>query len=91
MSEASITIFPPQQAEIQHTFRKMFRREICGKPLQQGILTLQKFEQNETGSTYRLIYKAISVSESVIKIGRLLGLCLGILKIRHASMVFCTL
>jgi hypothetical protein len=69
----------------------MFRREICGKPLQQGILTPQRFEQNETGSNYRLIYKAISVSESVIKIGRLLGLCLGILKIRHASMVFCTL
>jgi hypothetical protein len=51
----------------------------------------QRFEQNETGSNYRLIYRAISVSESVIKIGRLLGLCLGILKIRHASMVFCTL
>jgi hypothetical protein len=66
----------------------MFRREICGKPLQQGILTLQRFEQNETASNYRLIYKAISVSESVIKIGRLLGLCLGILKIRHASMFF---
>jgi hypothetical protein len=28
------------------------------------------------------------VSESVIEIERLLGLCLGILKIRHASMVF---
>ena len=65
MSGAGIT-------EIQRTFRKMFRSEICDKPLQQGILTPQRFEQNETGSNYGLIYKAISVSDSVIKIGRLL-------------------
>jgi hypothetical protein len=75
MSEAGITIVPPQQAEIQRTFRKISRREISGRLLpQQGILSPQRLERNEPCSNHRLTYKAISVSESVIKIGGLLFL-----------------
>ena len=75
MSEACITIVPPQQAEIQRTFRKISRREIYGRLLQQqGILSPQRLERNEPCSNHRLAYKAFSVSESVIKIGGLLFL-----------------
>ena len=53
----------------------MSRREISGRLLpQQGILSPQRLERNEPVSNHRLTYKAISVSESVIKIGGLLFL-----------------
>jgi hypothetical protein len=51
----------------------MFRRDICGKPLQQGVFTPQSFEQNESGSSYRLIhvYKAISYCTMMKKLEKL--------------------
>jgi hypothetical protein len=53
----------------------MSRREISGRLLpQQDILSTQRLERNEPVSNHRLTYKAISESESVIKIGGLLFL-----------------
>ena len=74
MSESCIIILPPQQAEMQRTFRKLFRREISGRLLpQQGIiLPPQRLEQNEQDSRYRLTYIAINVRVVIMKIFRLL-------------------
>ncbi len=59
---------------MQHTFRKMFRREISGRLLpQQGIiLPPQRFERNEQDNHYRLTYIAIKVRVVIMKIVHLL-------------------
>ena len=74
ISESCIIILPPQQAEMQRTFRKMFRKEISGRLLaQQGIiLPPQRLEQNEQDRRYRLTYIAIKVIVVTMKIFRLL-------------------
>jgi hypothetical protein len=64
---------PPQQAEMQRTFRKMFGKEISGRLLpQQGIiLPPQRLEKNEQDSRYRLTYIAIKVIVVTMKISHL--------------------